>query len=524
MSVVSFNNLSFHYNNPYRPIFSNLSFSFTTEWKTGLTGKNGRGKTTILKLLTKELEPSGGNVSCPGEILSFPYNITNKSLIVLDIIKNSIAPFAKWEQKMEDLLSAGSEESLQKYSIVYEKFTYYKGYEIDSLIEKEAEKVGLDSSLIYKNFEHLSGGEQTRALIIPLFLRPGIFPVIDEPTDHLDLHGRKLLAEYLLRKKSGFLLVSHDRFLLDYCTDHIIELQRDGVRIFEGNYSTLKYQSDLENESEHKRSENLQKVISKLESSAAKRRSWSITGEKEKNSSADSGFVSHKASKVMKRALSIEKRINSNIEEKKGLLKNFDTEKKLLLPIEQKIPDILLSIENISIIINNREIVRNFSLSLRKGERIALCGKNGCGKTSVLNAVDGTLRVNSGSIYFPKYIHYSRAYQLPLWNQGNLRAHLENSKIEETRFRFIMAAFGMTGELFNNPLENLSRGELRKIDLCRSFVSRSHFFIWDEPLNYLDINSREQLQEVICEFEPTLLFVEHDKYFIDQVATQIIEM
>jgi lincosamide and streptogramin A transport system ATP-binding/permease protein len=283
-------------------------------------------------------------------------------------------------------------------------------------------------------------------------------------------------------------------------------------------------QAEMEEEHERRRDENLQREIRSLEVAARQRRQWSNVVEKEKDSAADSGFVSHRAAKQMKRALSIERRIDKSLEEKKGLRKNREHEFTLKLDEQHGAPEIVVSVENATVEIEGRPIIEKISFTVRKGDRIAVIGPNGSGKTTLLQAIAGEIAPVAGIIHVPGFIHVLRAFQKPLWEEGFLRDHLKRDGIDETRFRQIMGAFGVWGDLFDRPLESFSHGQRKKVDLCRSFVDSGHLLLWDEPLNYIDLMSREQIEEVILDYEPTMLFVEHDRQFVEAVATEIVEL
>ena len=528
MSAISIQNISFHYTSPYNVIFENLSLSLDVSWKTGLVGRNGRGKTTLLRLLTQELNPTTGSISLAVNLFYFPYTPSSPSSATLDVIKESIAPYKLWEKKMDELLKKATDDNMVKYAEILDKYQAEQGYEIDSLIEREAGRLGLTGTYLNRPFDSLSGGEQTRALIIPLFLKNNILPALDEPIDHLDMKGRDLLADYLAQKQEGFLLASHDRFILDACTDHIVSINKSDIRINQGNFSTWKTQMEIEEESERRRNENLNREVANLEEEARKRRKWSDTKEKEKigatGKHTDKGFISHKATKMMKRALTAERHKEKNLVEKKELLKNYEYQKKLKLSKENRSPDILLSVENISVSFDEMKIINDLSFTVYKNERIAITGENGCGKTTLVNAITGDVSLDNGCIRLPNYVSVARAFQNPKWRAGLLRNHLKQDGIEETRFRNIMAAFKIQGEIFDRPLETFSRGELKKVDLCCSFINPVNLLIWDEPMNYLDIASREQIEEVILEFEPTMLFIDHDRYFLNSIATDTFEL
>jgi lincosamide and streptogramin A transport system ATP-binding/permease protein len=523
MPTIALQDIAFHYTDPFTQVFDKLSLVIDTQWRTGLVGRNGRGKTTLLRLLRNEILPSRGEISMPVETSWFTMTPADSALSTREVIRDAVAPFAVWEERMTQLLEQEGETGLVEYGDLLERFQALGGYDIDARIKREIAAIGMNDTVLDRSFDTLSGGEQTRALIVALFLRKDTFPLIDEPTNHLDIEGRELLAEYLSRQR-GFILVSHDRYFLDRCVDHVVSINRNDVRVVHGGYSEWKKQAEMEEEHERRRDENLQREIRSLEVAAKQRRQWSGIVEKEKDSSADSGFVSRRAAKQMKRALSIERRIDRSIEENKGLLKNREHEFALKLGEELGAPEIVVSVENATIEIGGRPVIENLSFTVRKGDRIAVTGPNGSGKTTLLRAIAGEIEPSRGIVHVPGFIQVHRAYQTPLWEEGFLRDHLRLAAIDETRFRQIMGAFGVWGDIFDRPLESYSQGQRKKVDLCRSFVEPGHLLIWDEPLNYIDLMSREQIEEVILEYEPTMLFVEHDRHFIEVTATEVVEL
>ena len=523
MALISLEDLGFHYEEPYNPIFEHLSMGIDTAWKTGLVGRNGRGKTTLLSLLCGRLRPTGGQLSMPVESFYFPYAPPVEDLPTLEVIRASVAPFDVWERRMQTLLDAGDEASLDAYGEVAARFEQLGGYQIDEDIAREAALLGLDEELLRRPFSSLSGGECTRALIAPLFLRRDCFALIDEPTNHLDMEGRQALGEYLARQ-SGFLLVSHDRFFLDLCTDHILSLNRADIRVNQGSFSAWKAQMEREEETERRTQEKLKREIRALEQAARQRRLWSDHKEKSKIGAYDKGRVGHLAAKMMKKALTTERRIRDKLDRKKGLLANREKERILKLDDEEGGPEILLAMDGARVRLGERSLLDGLSLRVRRGDRLAVVGPNGSGKTTLLRALCGELPLAAGSLAVPAHIRLCRAHQIPLWQRGLLRNLLTEAGIEETRFRTLMASFGVEGEIFDRPLESFSEGQRKKVDLCRSFLAPAHLLLWDEPLNYLDLTSREQIEKVVLEYEPTLLFIEHDRYFTERVATDVIHL
>ena len=226
----------------------------------------------------------------------------------------------------------------------------------------------------------------------------------------------------------------------------------------------------------------------------------------------------------MKRALAIERRLQAMLAEKKQLLRGREKERHLKLDVESGAPEVLLSVGDITVELGGRPIIQELSFTVQRGERVAVVGPNGCGKTTLLRAIAGDLPLAGGSLLLPAHVRVVSAYQTPLWQEGHLRDLIGREGIDEPRFRTILGSMGVTGEIFERPLQTFSEGERKKVDLCRSFLDPAHLLIWDEPLNYIDLLSREQIEAVVLESAPTLLFVEHDQWFIETVATSVLDL
>lgn len=523
MSIIHWNHISFHYTTPYKEIFKDLNLTIQTTWRTGLIGRNGRGKTTLLNLLRGIELPDKGCVSMPVTAAYFPYEIMDHRMQTHEVIFCAAGPYREYEEKMTKLLADGSDKAMQEYGEIQEHYSATDGYSIGSLIAREAAECGLDEDILSRPFNTLSSGERTRALIAALFLRKNSYVILDEPTNHLDMEGRRMLARYLSRK-NGFIVVSHDRCFLDECVDHIIALEKETIEIRQGNYSTWRYNKDLFDRFENEKNEHLKSEITQLKRVAHDRRMWSGHTEREKKSCFDSGYAGRLAAKMMKRALCAERRITKDLEEKERLFANREIERSLKLEIEQKVPDLMCAVYKLSCGFQEKIVFSDVSFAVHAGDRIAITGNNGCGKTTLLSVLLGVVPPLSGSVYLPLTSKVACSYQEPLWQKGNLKELINSAGLDPVRFRTILGSFGVCGEIFERPLEHFSAGELKKIELCRSFMEPAHILIWDEPLNYIDIKSREQIEKVILEHKPTMIFVEHDEVFIERVATQRLHL
>lgn len=522
MSAITLSHVDFHYTSPYAEVFQDLSLVLDSTWRTGLVGRNGRGKSTLLKLIAGEVALAGGHVSAAEIMRCFPGKVSNPGDSTLAVARELVAPFGYWEAEMARLLALGDEAALDRYATLQQQYQSAGGYEIDGLIEKECHALDLPLDVLGQPFNTLSAGQQTRVQILSLFLHPHGFALIDEPTNHLDLEGRQQMAGYLARKP-GFILVSHDRALLDACTDHIVSINRNDVRINQGNWSSWQLQMEREQCQEERRRDRIEAEVRQLNKAASQRRQGAGQKESEKygDSHADTGYIGRRAAKQMKRALNVERRIETQLNEKSALLQNQEKAREISITTGAA-SGTLLTLNNVDIAWDEKLIISNISFTVDAGERIALQGRNGTGKSSLMHAIRQG-KAAAGVVKF-RGRHLSAAHQKPLWQSGYLRALLSDNGFDETLFRQYLGLLDVRGESFERPLETFSLGQLKKVELVRSLLTPADLLLWDEPMNYLDVDSREMLEAGLQKGSPTMIFVEHDAAFIDRIATRVIDL
>lgn len=542
--------LSFSYDGSEANVFSDLDLIIDTRWRTALAGANGRGKTTLLRLLAGELEPDRGEIERPVSCRLFSDRAADDSLSAWESAKDMAGPFRRWEREIDALLSAGDEASLARYGELESRFRARGGYAIEAALEAELTALGLDRGLWSRPLTSLSGGEQTRCLLAGLFAARAGFPLVDEPTNHLDLAGRKLVAGYLAGKP-GFLLVSHDRAFLDDCVDHVIALNPQTVDTARGSYTAWRESHRRQLAGQVRSNALLKKDIRRLEATAAARRTGADAKEAEKTAAGrstlpsgrgkDKGFIGARAARQMKRALAAERRAGQAADERRGSL--VDVEKtyalKVLAPDSAKLlREPLVRAREVSLVRGSR-LFEPVSFEIGSGDRVALIGPNGCGKTSLLDVLaalagpdqepaidlgpDAGLSVD-GALAVASRLQISRASQIPRWRTGRLRAHLDDAGLDEASLRQIMAALGVRGGVLDQPLEQLSQGQLKKIELARSLATPAHLYLWDEPLNYVDVDARERLENAMLDSGASFLFAEHDALFVARLATKTVSL
>ncbi|MBK1812330.1 Lsa family ABC-F type ribosomal protection protein [Clostridium sp. YIM B02505] len=492
MSMINVTNLTFAYEGSYDNIFENVSFQIDTDWKLGFTGRNGRGKTTFLNLLLGKYEYKG-IISASVNFEYFPYEVKDQENFTIDVIREISPNSMDWE------------------------------------IVKELSMLDMDYDALYRQFYTLSKGEQTKAMLAAMFLKENSFLLIDEPTNHLDIEGRKKLSDYL-KKKKGFILISHDRAFLDNCIDHILAINKTNIEIQKGNFSSWWRNKELQDGFELAENEKLKKDINRLSAAAKRSSNWSDKVESSKfgttnsGSKIDRGYVGHKAAKMMQRAKNIEARQQNALEEKSKLLKNIESNESLkIVPLtfhDRK----LVELSEVSIRYEDKIVCEEISFTVEQGERIAIQGKNGSGKSSILKLINGEDIPHKGIVRKNNKLIISYVSQDTSALKGNLTEYAEKNSIDESLFKAMLRKLDFSREQFEKNMEDFSGGQKKKVLIAKSLCDRAHLYIWDEPLNFIDVISRMQIEELLMEYKPTILFVEHDITFCENVATKIIRL
>ena len=488
MSLINVPNLTIAYDGSYEHIFENVSFQLDTNWKLGFTGRNGRGKTTFLNLLLGKYEYRG-SISASVEFSYFPYRVADPNVTAIEAVEEMHPDYEYWR------------------------------------IAREMAKLGLDDEVLYRPYGTLSNGEQTKLQLAVLFSKENNFLLIDEPTNHLDIQGRQLVSRYL-NSKRGFILVSHDRAFLDGCVDHILSINKSDIQVCKGNFSTWWENKARQDAFEQAENAKLKKEISRLEETAREKAGWSDRTEATKIGSHiyDRGYVGHKAEKMMARSKAIEKRQNAAIEEKSKLLKNIERSDVLKIFQTPFHTARIAELRNVTIDYGSGPVCDNISFTIRMGDRIALQGANGSGKSSIIKLLCGQQIPHTGEVWRGNGLKISYVSQDTSSLRGKLTDFARDSGIDESLFLAMLAKLDVPKAQMEKDMSALSAGQKKKVLLARSICEPMHLHIWDEPMNYIDVISRMQIEAVLREYKPTILFVEHDKAFCENVATKTVRL
>ncbi len=493
-------------------ILDGLTFQIDQGERVGLLGKNGAGKTTLFKILTGELDYDAGEVSiAPGKTLGLISQIPvyPPEYTVEDVLNTAFARLFRMEEEMVDLsfrmAGDSSGELMRRYDKLAAAFEAGGGYDTATELNKVCNGLEIGAGMRSQLFSSLSGGEKTRVNLGRLILEDTDILLLDEPTNHLDLRATEWLEEYLGRFKGTVLAISHDRWFLDRVVRRVIEIQDGRAEFYPGNYSFYAVEKERRYEEKRRQYEKEQAKIQQLEKAAEQLRIWAYSGN----------------DKIFKRAQSMEKRIER--------LRKTDKPKK-----ERKLDlrfgerdfhgDEVLLIKDLEKGFDGRPLFHGVDLLVEGGERIALLGDNGTGKSTFLKLIMGEEEPDGGKIrrgptvkigYLPQIIHFDH----PERNLVDTMLYDQNCTTQEARDR--LAAFNFRGEDVFKPVSALSGGEQSRLRLCMLMDAKINLLILDEPTNHLDIASREWIEEAVTDYDGTLLFVSHDRYFINQFAGRI---
>lgn len=496
MSKIELSKVHFTYPGSSEPVLEDFSVTLDTTWKTGLIGRNGRGKTTLLTLLSGKNRPDSGKValSCPAKY--FPPAVEDTDLTGEELFSTLTLGCPEWKFRRElNLLWVGED-------------------------------------VLYRPFFTLSGGEQTKLLLGALFCQEEGFLLIDEPTNHLDGQGRETVARYL-KGKSGFVLVSHDRDFLDGCVDHILALNPTGPELQAGNFSSWWENKQRRDQFELEQNQTLKKEIKKLNQSARRTREWADRAEGAKigfdprtteKSIGRRPAQGAKAKKRMARAKDTLEKTQRKIRQKEALLQDLETAAPLkLTPLPWRGGRLML-LHQVQLFYGKEPVCRPLDLELCPGDRVAVVGANGSGKSTLLKLLQGQSIQREGLFRCSPELKVSYLPQDCSGLSGFPEDLAEQWGIDKTKFFTLLKKLDLAPDTWQRPMEGYSLGQKKKVMLAASLCENAHLYLWDEPLNYIDLWSRMQIEQLILESRPTIVFVEHDRAFCRKLATKTLRL
>ena len=494
-------------------LLDGLSFDIHEGECVGIMGRNGCGKTTLFRLLTGELTPDEGEiVIAAGKKLGLISQIPRypAGYTVEDVLRTAFAPLERLRERMEELeqrLTASAPKALlDEYDRLSNAYHIGGGYEQDTETDKICNGLGIPAAMRSQQFDRLSGGEKTRVNLGRLLLEKTDILLLDEPTNHLDLHSVEWLEEYIKRFKGTVLTISHDRYFLDRVVERIIEISAGKAEFYSGNYTFYLQEKQ----------ERFNRQLKQYEQEQAKLKQLGFTVERMKGWGINNRVLYRRAMSIQHRMERIEKTERPTKE--KTLRARFGE--------KEFHGDEVLSVKDFGKRFGERQLFSDVTLTVRGGERIALLGDNGTGKTTFIRALLGEIpaegKVRFGpsvkSAYLPQVIHFAH----PERTLYDTMLYEKNCTPQSARDR--LGAFLFSGEDVFKTVSTLSGGEQSRLRLCMLMDEKINFLVLDEPTNHLDVASREWVECAIDEYEGTLLFVSHDRYFVEKFATRVWEL
>ncbi len=497
-------------------IIRDASFFVNEKEKVAIVGANGAGKTTLLRMLSGESKADSGEIVLAKDAtLGFLHqmNDIDSTRTILDEMYDVIRHILDMEARMQELSEEmkhhsdeGLEQYLEEYHQLTQRFELSEGYQIKSKVVGILKGLGFTEHEFDREISTLSGGQKTRVFLGKLLLSEPDIILLDEPTNHLDLSSIEWLEGYLNAYKGAVVIVSHDRYFLDKIVTRVIDIEQGEVSVYSGNYSAFTQKKSFAREAKRKAYQNQQAQIRHQEAVIEKLRSFN-------------------REKSIKRAESREKlldkieRLDKPTELKTDMNLHFQ-------PAFESGSDVL-TVENLSKAYD-KPLFSDLSFEIKRGEHVAIMGDNGTGKTTILKIINGLVEADAGSVRLGAKV------AIAFYDQEHQILHMEKTLFDElsdtypdlnnTRIRNVLAAFLFTGDDVYKRIGDLSGGERGRVSLAKLMLSHANFLILDEPTNHLDMMSKEVLENAIREFQGTVLYVSHDRYFINRTATRILDL
>ncbi|WP_036944041.1 ABC-F family ATP-binding cassette domain-containing protein [Pseudobacteroides cellulosolvens] len=498
-------------------VLKDISFCIHDGDKVGIVGVNGAGKSTLLNIINGELQCDSGTIN-----ISKNYKIgflhQNTGLDTDNtIFEEMLSVFQELINKEERLkvlekeISKTAEDELnslvKEYSRLSDEYSLNGGYEYRSRVKGVLKGLGFNEDQFDIKIHILSGGQKTRLALAKLLLSEPDIMLLDEPTNHLDIEAIMWLESFLKTMKKTVLIVSHDRYFLDSVTTKTLELENNSAKLYNGNYTQYLKQKEVDREIQQRHYENQQREIEKMEAFITQQKQWN----RERNI-----IAAESRQKAIDRMEKIEKPKDLpgkiNIRFRKSIISGND----------------VMFVEKLSKSYPGKKLFSDISFKVKKNERVFLLGPNGCGKSTLVKILISKLQSDAGVVEFGHKVNIGY-YDQELNDLDESKTILEelidsNNDLTLTQIRTLLSSFLFTGEDVLKPISTLSGGEKSRVALAKLILSSSNFLILDEPTNHLDINSREVLEEALANYEGTILSISHDRYFINKLATRILDM
>jgi len=529
MQYIKANSITFCYEDQPESILENISFEILSNSKIGLIGKNGCGKTTILKLLQRKILPVKGSIYFNKDIhLGFlPQELSfSNDLTVLDFLWFDRPELYKLKRKMEKLENFQDDQVVE----VLSNFEKLRGYKFENKIEKVISKFEFDPKIMERKISSFSGGEKTKIALCRIILNEPDILLLDEPTNHLDIKTLNWLENYLKKSHIPYFVISHDRKFLDNCVEKIWEVENKGLNSYSGNYSVYKKEKDVEFKRKMHEYESQQKKIRQLKKTLTQRRTWAHSHQAQTGRDGNAPVyesIINPARSAMKRAKNIESRIKHIIDKEEAKKPWIEKKRKVSFEKSGLKSRFVLKSEKLGKSYGDRNIFHNVTFSVKNHARLNISGSNGSGKSTLFKIITGNIKNYSGGYYWApqtKIGYYSQEFD-NLENKKTVIDEILQGDMEKQTFgRTVLGSFNIRNDMVYQKIDSLSIGERSKVALSKIITSDANILILDEPTNHLEISAREALEEALQNYDGTLIFVSHDRYLQERLATDVFDL
>lgn len=529
MQYLKTDKLTFEYIGQETPLFENINLEINKNDKIGLIGKNGCGKTTLFNLLQGNLAPSSGAIHFRNSAHAgtLPQEIKIKNgITVKDFLWTAKPGLLGLKQTIDTTEDFSKQEALDTLADFEEK----GGYVFEANFEKQLSVFELSPEFLERSVSTLSGGEKTKVALCRLVLSEPDFLLLDEPTNHLDLETLLWLEDYLKKIRMPFVVISHDRKFLDNCVTQVWELEGGELRSYSGNYSLYKEEKDKEFALQMHQYETQQKKLKQLKKTASERRKWAGSYQAETGKDGNAPvfeMITNPAKHAMKRARNVEKRMDMMIEREEAKKPHIEKKRGLIFEDSDLKNKFVLRVSDLSTAFGDTPVFQSLNLTLQNSARLAITGKNGSGKTTLLNILTSGIRDYDGNFTWVP------GARIGYYTQEHKNLDLESTALEEvlqgrvdmqTEARTILGCLNLKKDKVTEKIRHFSIGERSKVALAKIILSDANVLILDEPTNHLEIAAREALEDALLAFKGTVVFVSHDRYMRNRVATEIFDM
>lgn len=538
-------NIYFRYEEQIEYVLEDISFSCSSENRIGLIGKNGCGKSTLFNILLGKNPLNKGELYfCKDINIGYLPQEVDMQLITSSLPEKGLVKDYLWmakpilyeiKKKINKIEDFNNIENLK----ILSDFQENDGYSFEYNFERILSKFKIEKEILDRSLSSISGGEKTKIALCQIILKDPDILLLDEPTNHLDHETLIWLEKFLNNISIPYIVISHDRKFLDNCVNCIWEIYNKKLNVFSGNYNFYEREKEIEYDNEMKKYLSVNKKIKNLEIALRKRKekamkfeNFKLKRSKKKKGGfckRDDGSGSKKlrTKKMMRSAKALETRINKVIEKEKVNRPEIDKKRKILFESTTLKNRFILKIENLGKSFGNINVFNNINFSIRNNSRVAILGQNGSGKTTLLKILTGKISSYEGSFKWSpqtKIGYYSQEHEYLNLNNSILDEITQKREMEYQFARIILGCFNIKGDKVFKKIENLSVGEKSKVSLAKTIISKSNVLVLDEPVNHLEISARVALEKALLNYKGTIIFVTHDRYLIEKLATEIFDM